>query len=467
MRPGRLIVLAICILSLVIARGSRPIPVSAQATCTVALGDGTSPLEVDPSRGPGTCGFLQFSWQAFLAMNWPPLAIAPANTSQQSRGLPDHANKIGQNGDNPTVWEQYQPNWYLFSPNNPPPAAVDSDSFAAWNQHAALPASCGPKNLTAGSKILSSLSKFDPMPGVVQASGQPLIDQDGYYARYEIRLSYQTFNYINKNQFYRKSAQLPATTFAFPVQSGPAPGAIFVKAAWKVLSPAERASNRFHKANAWMFTPGASGSSVGTTCVGPVDVGLVGLHIVQKTAQFPQQIWATFEHVDNAPADPAHPGTQTHWSFFDAAQSSKPDNQQPTCPSPAGNSCDWQPTSAHVSDATGGPTKAVRKNPIPSSQNQPALDQINESARVAFRQISAQSVWQFYKLVEAQWQRPDTPTGFFPPTNVANLTMETYSQPNSCMACHKFARGANNVPSDMSFELRLAWDPVVIPNPIP
>ena len=28
-------------------------------------------------------------------------------------------------------------------------------------------------------------------------------------------------------------------------------------------------------------------------------MGLVGLHIMQKTATFPQWIWSTFEHIDN------------------------------------------------------------------------------------------------------------------------------------------------------------------------
>jgi hypothetical protein len=443
----------------------RWLPLQAQSDCTITLGNGKPPLEVDPSVGPGTCGFLQFSWQAFFAMNWPALAFDPSNASKQARGLPDPARIIGQtaNGDNETVWEQYQPNWYLFAPNNPPPPTVNGESFAAWNQDAALPAACGPRQLAPGTKMLSALSKFDAMPGVTQATGQPLLDQEGHYARYEIRLSYETFNYINKNQFYRKSAQTPTTIFDFPTQAGDAPGAIFVKAAWKVLSQAERDSQRFHTANAWMFTPGAPNSNVESTCVGPVPVGLVGLHIVQKTVNFPMQIWATFEQIDNAPADPANPNTQPHWSFFNA-QSNKPKNQKPQCPTTPTTPCnDWQPTSTHLDDATGGPTQAERITPIPRSQNQPALDQINASAHAALRQVNPKSVWQFYRLVEAQWQKAGTSTGFFPPTHVANLTMETYSQANSCMNCHKNAKGTNNVLSDMSFELRLAWDPVVLP----
>ena len=39
-------------------------------------------------------------------------------------------------------------------------------------------------------------------------------------------------------------------------------------------------------------------------------VGLVGLHVVMKTKQLPQWLWATFEQVDNAPDEgaPVVPG---------------------------------------------------------------------------------------------------------------------------------------------------------------
>ena len=82
-------------------------------------------------------------------------------------------------------------------------------------------------------------------------------------------------------------------------------------------------------------------------------------------------------------------------------------------------SCQWRlggdrlPVTWDLS--TGGPTQANRMNPIPGSPNQPALDQINEEMRLALQKAISSSVWQFYKFVEAQWQKADTPTGFFPP----------------------------------------------------
>jgi hypothetical protein len=442
---------------------------------------GVRPTEIVPPGTHENCNFLQFAWQDFLAMNWPPLPTDPGNTHGIARGLPDQSKVIGQsdNGDNRTVWEQDQPNWYLFWPRNPPPPASDGQSFVAWNRHAWLPAACGPlaDKLPLGSeppRILSSLSKFDGMPGLLQAqSSLPLIDQDGYYARYEILMDYPAFNYINANKFYLldnvKAFAQKGQPFVFPVQDGNQAGATFIKAAWKTLSEQEINSRRYHTAQAFLYTPAAS--NIEPTCVGPVTVGLVGIHIVQKTKDLPKWMWATFEQVDTTPADPSNlppddpPGG---WGFFKRG-SSLPSNQKPKCPDGVSTpeKCDFQPTSSHMgqnpNDKTGGPTQAVRSNPIPKSLNQPDLGQLNQAVQDALRQINPKSVWQFYQLVEAQWQ--NGPTTFFP-TKVANLTMETYTQSISCATCHRAAKAPDSdpqVPSDMMFELGLAWQDGALP----
>lgn len=176
-------------------------------------------------------------------------------------------------------------------------------------------------------------------------------------------------------------------------------------------------------------------------------------------------LWATFEHIDAVPADPNNPGPTPvgGWGFFQPGSKKKP-NQRPLCPdgtTPSIN-CDFQPTSSHTgtnpNDKTGGPTQAVRTNPIPKSPNQPALGQINSAMQSALRQINPTSVWQFYELVEAQWQ---VAGGFFPPNKVANMTMETYTQPASCMGCHQSAVAPFGEPqavsADLTFELTLGW----------
>ena len=52
------------------------------------------------------------------------------------------------------------------------------------------------------------------------------------------------------------------------------------------------------------------------------------------------------------------------------------------------------------------------------------------------------------------------PSNFFPSGRVANVTMETYKQAGSCMACHDGATAADNsTRADLTFELKLAWKP--------
>ena len=448
--------------------------------CEITLQDigqsqGNPPLEVAIDETPAHCGFLQFAWRSFVAMNWPAsVSFDRGNTTQVTRAVPDATKSIGQSLPiDPTVWEMFQPNWYVFTPNNPPPPG-----FGGWNQDVALPSACGTLQRSAESapgitpalrssfRSLSSLSKFDPMPGVGQAFSAPLIDQNGYYARYEIRMNFPAFDFIVGNQFYLASKQnawiQQGKLFDFPVQTSDQSGAIFIKAAWKTLSEDEKRSGRFHTALAFMFTPE---NGAGTTCAGPVTVGLVGLHIVQKTKNFPAWIWSTFEQIDNTPPDPAKPGPGP-WSFFKAGAT--PINRKPVCPTTLSPDCkDWQPTSSHLNDKTLGPTQAFRSNPIPSSPNQPALADLNKAAQDALRQINPQTEWQFYQLVDAQWQTgPVTATSLpvFPPGKVANMTMETYTQSSSCMACHNGARAVDKTTrSDFTFEMTLGWAPTVLP----
>jgi hypothetical protein len=115
-----------------------------------------------------------------------------------------------------------------------------------------------------------------------------------------------------------------------------------------------------------------------------------------------------------------------------------------------------------------------RVSPIPKSQNQRAISEINTAVHDALRELDPNNVWQFYQLVEAQWQSPVAPqapctnkTGFFPACNVANATMETFQQKNSCMSCHlnlAVAPTSPPVKSDLTFELGLAWSPSILPS---
>ena len=65
-----------------------------------------------------------------------------------------------------------------------------------------------------------------------------------------------------------------------------------------------------------------------------VQLALVGMHVVGSAAGHPEMIWATFEHVDNAPA--------ATYSYINTSGTSVPVNQNPaTVPTIGGSSAPW------------------------------------------------------------------------------------------------------------------------------
>src|SRR5262249_31136202 len=126
-----------------------------------------------------------------------------------------------------------------------------------------------------------------------------LTDQHRNLARFEIRLNQAMFNGIAGPKFYTVQAQDNASQISF------AAGVMEVKAAWRQITSADPPPvvSRYFTRAAWIYTPPLGNNPA--TCVQGT-VGLVGLHITQKTPTRPQWTWATFEQIDNVP--PGAPG---------------------------------------------------------------------------------------------------------------------------------------------------------------
>jgi len=108
-----------------------------------------------------------YSWNTFIALNWPPLP----------NGNADPSKTIGQNGDNDTVWEHYRDVSDIFLPGGKKPS---------YNGPAGVvPAQCK-ASYKPGMRIISQVGKT---PTVLTDFSQPfntgpLIDQNGNYTRY-------------------------------------------------------------------------------------------------------------------------------------------------------------------------------------------------------------------------------------------------------------------------------------------
>jgi cytochrome c len=371
-----------------------------------------------------------FSWQEFIALNWPAVA--------GRAGQPDPSRSMA--GQGTRVWETWKEEFEVFRPNGAPPEP--------WNAPRAIPAPCGEatKGLFRVQKIDDVLDESIQAAGSSGALPATLTDQRGRLVRYEIRMNQVMFDYIVDRRLYDARVQAGARTIAFP------PGSILVKAAWREVTPAEEASH--HTVSACACDRDANRQPVNCQ---PRRMGLVGLHITQKTASSPQWIWSTFEHVNNVPG----PGAGAHPALYDP--------RCPTCP-------------RNRQTPAGVPSQITRVTPIPATAPNCArpglavddVQRLNTDVRRALG--TAGTVFRFYQLVGTQVPVP--PTGNGPPTvftvrpsTLANTTMESFVQgTSSCMGCHATARTVDPmtfVSSDFTFALNNAQPHVPNPNVIP
>ncbi len=231
-------------------------------------------IDTNPGASATDHAFGCLMWQSFIYLNWPALADAP--------GEPDPAARLG--GPGAAVWETYKRHDEVFRKHGAPPS---------------------PWGAPEGVRRLSTIH---------QTGGGILVDRAGKPVYYEICLNRDEFNYIVANKLYDAEAQLAlARRDGIVLPAGPTRdygpiGAIEIKAAWKVLTPAELAERprRFHTAEAVLDD--------GTLAT----VGLVGMHVNQRVTGFTEGVWASFLQIDSAPLAGA-PDPARRYSFYDDA----------------------------------------------------------------------------------------------------------------------------------------------------
>ena len=231
-----------------------------------------------------------------------------------------------------------------------------------------------------------------------------------------------TINYLNMN---KKTPTKPDGYVVLPDNS------IEVKAGWRVLNSNEAKSGHFHTATVRYYENSNSG-----VCYHQATFGLVALHIIQKTPMAPDFIYATFEQAENILDAGGHPiedengkvvGSQPCRSGQAAPCPTTPSvtlNDTPTvnaqtyvppqvvrapenasyCTSSTSETPPNRLFYLNTSYLAGLPTGGYicvnkRDNDIP-----PVIQDVNKAAHAL---ISANSVWQHYKLVNVQYQPVD------------------------------------------------------------
>lgn len=395
----------------------------ATALCCTAVAQAPTPIitspqvPIDVSVPPDFSGnpiafFDDYSWRAFIALVWPAL--------KDVRGMPDSSKNIGATG--PRVFETYKDLWEVFH--------TDGSAPAPWQ--AFEPRQFNPCNVATawGDLTLASFSKFGDLgQAAVGSLVGPLVAQPNNspsFVRFDTAYNQVSFAFINNptsalpaSPLYLRSNLDAAAPVSFPV------GSITIKSAWIEMAHIVNPS-RYYTRVAWVIDPSTGAAS-------QMLVGLVGLHIVQKTATRPQWIWSTFEQVDNVPEAPTDTGP---FNFNDGSGTAMP----------AGNKDTLNPLTIP---------------PIPYNVNR--LKKIHDSTQATnsnYRAALSGTVWANYKLVMTQWPIPASqpalpgdPSHTFPgaPPNDAtafsNVTMETFDQAaigKGCMNCHTQTKGASD-----------------------
>jgi hypothetical protein len=431
----------------------------------------TVPLDIAASNSQANVNCLV--WQEFIALNW---LASPANCEADATVA---ASSFGQpNNTAPVVWETYKEASEVFQKDAAPPKPW----CFADNRKLKTPSPQKYKVFGLDSNRRTSsldLSHF----GQAGTDGAWLTDQNRNLTLYEIRLNADEFNYINTNQLYDASIQqtfvqepgidLPDGTARFS-QYGHI-GSIELKAAWIEL-PDPSKWPYFKTSKAYVVYPNSKAKPKLVT------IGLVGLHIIHKTAKGPQFVWATFEHVNNAPSTTdIKDSTLLPWySFYNKDCNRETDhyhclpNGQPSSATPSSPNFPRQPH-----DPFDAPMQVVRENPI----NGATFDNVaglNQWVWNLIRANNPESVFLNYQLVDVLWASApaNVPPGSEVPLTagnplpspstqkVANTTMETYSQNSvTCLDCHTkaavaSAQGLKKFASDYSFLFSMANMPL-------
>ncbi len=375
-----------------------------------------------------------FAWQQFIALNW------VASTSQ--RGQPNTAVSAANfgtpNDQRATVWETYKESDEVF--------LADAKNPGQWNYTATAAENVkvlgGLRSEVAAKPVLD-------LSAIGQASqGSPwLTAQSKILTLYERRMNEDEYNYIVKNNLYNAVTQqtfvvkpgisLPDGTPASSAYGNT--GSIETKAAWLELPNAADWPS-FKVSKAIVTYPNQPSKTV--------VVGLVGLHIIHKTALGQQFIWATFEHKRNAP-DVNQVASRTFtppYTYYNV--NCNPNTDYYKCVA-----------NANPAKVNGGknpynaPIQTVRQTPIATRPNNDVagLNQYVWSQVIAKQ--NPNSVFLNYELVNTLWSNQNTtiPPGTRTPLvatqlspgpsqePVSNATMETYVQSLTCLDCHASA----------------------------
>lgn len=395
-----------------------------------------------------------------------------------------------------TIIQLANPTWLEDIPGTQ--TFCDFHTFA-WNQFAWLiqndPAKQTPRflDLAPWQNLFTETGAPTPYPGGSTAlnpydldkaqagDDYDLIDIANKTVLYDMRFNETMYNSIRSRNFYMQAAYDAAC----------APDPTTKKCTHNLWLPpnAQSPNASLELKSSWrQFDPGLCPATM--YCSG--DLGLVGVHLVQKTVTHGEWIWASFEHIDNSPdCNPggAHPIAATAptgqpWSFYSpnpaeiASQSCDIVSTPPSCNadprvdpscSPSGTTvCEFKFTNICRADQLPAGGASAANCMIGGGEQATANNRGNVACLNSTLAPQLTGPWANYELIGTLWTKGTLaptqdfriqtfqtqvaglpyvePVGF---PNLANTTMETWLQTGStgfspfgsgytagCFSCH-------------------------------
>lgn len=339
------------------------------------------PMATPPATPPSfeelQTQFDNWSWAMFVALNWPANAAGPMTETP-----------IGTSPNSPRVWELWINPSDLFTPKDPNEVKFHQQERSADRKRLSHVINEGEFELNAD---------LDEQA----ASALPLIDNLGNFAINEITISPDMSQFIKENKLNEFEVVRQKNEISIPN------GSIEIKASWR-LFPEDWNENRpevkrYHVRRADVYVgadrldPDAGGEPY---TLENALVGLVGLHIIQKTENQPDWMWATFEQVDNYEISYKPDELPGLTPTFQPA--SGPESPANHVPKEAGTG---EVPAHYYWNKDGQPTaKQYVASTVAVSPNEPALpSKVNEEWRNALIEADPNSVWQYYRLNTTQW----------------------------------------------------------------
>ena len=336
--------------------------------------------------------YNMYSWQAFMAINWP---VAKDGTPKA---------KFTDKGD--PSWLGWKEAFQVYRADGQQPApwgAPRTESGLTINKNILSDSNA---RILLSSKTPTHPDNFNIDDETDQAFAGKLFDQNGNVVVYEVLINQIEFDYVVQNKLYNLNGQLNFTSTGaiadFPAGDYNAGylGAIEIKFAWKILEDTDK-KERYFENEAYIYNK--------DSVLVKKQFGLIGMHISQKTPTGKQWVWSTFEHIDNLDqneiTEKNGSTTVIHPTLTDPNCEICPVNVDATS---NGNTYKhFNSKHSNYWKITNDPNNYYADNTVMKTQAKRMIDipvrvkRINSMMQNYFKKLG--SVWQYYQLIDTQY----------------------------------------------------------------